>query len=101
MGDGRDGREGMEGLGAKVGAGRGIPSGTLLSAGPPGMGILGSPGKLPECRQGGGTSSQRVNKNSKPQPPFPCYLMPGKTAPSSVVTSVPPGMVQRLQTMPW
>lgn len=54
------------------GAGRCIPSGTLLSADPPGMGLSGSPGKLLECRAG----VLLPQKSIKQQATAPIPLLP-------------------------
>ena len=51
----------MQGLGGKVGAWRGVPLETLLSAGPPGHGNLRVTREAPRVHQGG-TASQRDNE---------------------------------------
>lgn len=77
----------MEGLSRKVGEGVATPLGHCVRA-LQGMGITGSPGELPECKEGVLLPEEK-RKQQAPR------LLPGKTAPSSTITCPPLGMRQR------
>lgn len=67
LGRWRGWRKGIEGLGGKVGVWRGIPLGTLQSAGPLGHGNLRVTREAPRVHWGG-TSSQRDNEIASGNP---------------------------------
>ena len=71
MGETGEGEGQARGQGEKVGAGLGMPSGTLLPVSPAGMGILGSPEKLPECRVEAFLPQTSIKQQASGPPPPP------------------------------